>query len=192
MKRVPATPEGIAEAAALIRAGEVVAYPTETVYGLGADPFSDTAVERLFEVKGRARDKAVLLIVADMEQLTCVAAHISPRAQAYMEAFWPGPLSLVLPSASGLPDLLTGGSPTICVRCPACETARALCLAVGGPITSTSANLSGQEPARDLTRLNLPGVALAIDGGILPPSAPSTIIEPESGAILRQGAIKID
>ncbi|HEO71653.1 MAG TPA: hypothetical protein ENN80_10350, partial [Candidatus Hydrogenedentes bacterium] len=87
MRLVPATPEGIEEAAQAIRNAEVVAYPTETVYGLGADPFSEEAVRRLFGAKGRDWGKPVLLIVADFEQLSAVVGHISDAARAYAEAF---------------------------------------------------------------------------------------------------------
>ena len=91
------TPQGLAKAAELLHAGEVVAYPTETVYGLGADPFSVEALDSLYRVKRRDPGSPVLLIVSSMEQLDSIVAAISPRAAAYAAAFWPGPLSLLLP-----------------------------------------------------------------------------------------------
>ncbi|MDQ1257876.1 MAG: L-threonylcarbamoyladenylate synthase, partial [Candidatus Hydrogenedentes bacterium] len=111
------------------------------------------------------------------------------RARAYAEAFWPGPLSLLLPKAPGLPDALTAGRGEVCVRCPGLDTARALCRAAGSALTSTSANRSGQSPARSLDELDLPGVSIAIDGGTLPPSPPSTVFDPETCRILREGVI---
>jgi L-threonylcarbamoyladenylate synthase len=189
MRIVPAAAEGIALAAEAIRRGEIAAYPTETVYGLGADPFSESALMHLFEIKGRDAQNPILLIVAGLDQLEGVAGPLSDRARAYAEAFWPGPLSLLLPKAPGLPDALTAGRGEVCVRCPGLETARALCRAAGSALTSTSANRSGQAPARSLDELDLPGVVIAIDGGLLPPSSPSTVFDPESGRILREGAI---
>jgi len=189
MRIVPPTDEGLAQAADAIRAGHVVAYPTETVYGLAVDPFNTDAVERLFRVKGRDRGNPVLLIVGGLYQLPCVTRGLSDAARAYADAFWPGPLSLLLPRADALPDSVTAGSENVCIRCPACSIARGLCRAVGGPITSSSANASGQPPARAVADLDLPGVALAIDGGLLPPSPPSTVFDPDTGSVLRPGAI---
>lgn len=189
MRIVPPTPEGIALAADAIRADEVVAYPTETVYGLGANPFSEEAIRKLFEVKSRSTQNPVLLIVADDSQLREVAAEVSPRAAACAKAFWPGPLSMLFPKAARVPGILTAGRDKVCVRKTSCAIARDLCLAVGSAITSSSANPAGQPPARCLGDLALPGIALAIDGGILEPSPPSTVFDPDEGAVLRHGAI---
>lgn len=189
MKIVPPDAEGIARAAALLRTGGVVAYPTETVYGLAVDPLSPEAVDRLFEVKGREERNPVLLIVDNASQLEAVTASIPDAARPYMDRFWPGPLSMLFPRDPALPEQLTAGGAKVCVRCPANETARALCRAFGGALTSTSANRSGEPPATSVDGLNLPGVDLAIDAGPLPPSAPSTIFDPETGTVLREGAI---
>jgi len=183
------TASNLIRAATALKAGEVVAYPTETVYGLGVDPFQEAAIEKLFEAKGRERDQAILLIVADEEQLRSVVSAIPPSARPYMEAFWPGPLSLLLPKHPDLPEAIAPGKDKICVRCPGSAESRALCRAFGGALTSTSANRSGQPPVTSLENLRLPGVALGIDGGVLPPAAPSTILDPESGQVLRAGAI---
>lgn len=179
----------IARAVQCLREGKIVAYPTETVYGLAVDPFNVAALTRLFEVKGRDREKAILLIVGQNAHLEKVTSRVSPRAQAYMDAFWPGPLSLLLPKHADLPEELAPGLDKICVRCPGLDVARTLCNAFGGPITSTSANASGESPATDLASLRLPGVALGLDAGTLAPSAPSTILDAESGVILREGAV---
>jgi L-threonylcarbamoyladenylate synthase len=183
------SPEAMRQAAKLLRAGEIVAYPTETVYGLAVDPMNQRALNRLFQAKGRAREKAILLIVGDPSQLAGVVDSISSKAQNYMNTFWPGPLSLLLPRHADLPEELAPGEITICVRCPSSRPARDFCLEFGGAITSTSANLSGQEPVRQLTDLEIPEVALGLDAGLLPPSQASTILNPETGVILRPGAI---
>lgn len=181
--------ETYAEAAHLIRGGGVVAHPTETVYGLATDPFSESAVEALFHVKGRESRNPILLIVADEHQLAEVVREITPAARRCIDAFWPGPLTLLFPKAAGLPDTLTAGQDRIAVRCPACAIARDLCAAYGRALTSTSANRSGCPPATRVQEIDLEGVALAIDGGALPESAPSTLLDPESGRILRAGAL---
>ncbi len=181
--------EGLAIAAACIRSGGIVAYPTETVYGLAVDPFSEEAVAALFEAKGRAPEQPVLLVIADLDQLGRVAGAVSERASAYAEAFWPGPLSLVLPRADALPKAVTAGRSDVCVRCPSSDVTRALCRAAGMPLTSTSANRSGESPARSLSEIDLPGVAFGVDGGRLEDSPPSTVLEPERGAVLREGAV---
>lgn len=189
MKIVPPTYEGLSEAAELLFDGEVVAYPTETVYGLAADPFSEEGLAKLFEIKGRNDGNPVLLIIDDEDDLFDVVSDVSERAEKFIEAFWPGPLSLLLPRVADLPKLVTAGQEKVCVRCPACEIARDLCQVYGGPLTSTSANRSGQPPARSLAEIDLPGVALAIDGGILEPSLPSTVYDPDEDRMVREGCI---
>lgn len=189
MRVVLPTAENLTEAAALIRAGEVVAYPTETVYGLACDPFSTTAIEKLFAAKGRAESNPVLLIASNIDQVIQVVATISDNARTYADRFWPGPLSMLFPKSDRVPAALCAGGPNVCVRIPAHETARALCVAVGHAITSTSANKSGEPPATSPHEIDLPGVALCIDGGTLPPSQPSTIFDPDTRTILREGAI---
>jgi L-threonylcarbamoyladenylate synthase len=189
VKIVAPTAEGIAEAARAICAGHVVAYPTETVYGLAVDPFSPEALQRLFAVKARDAANPVLLIVADLDQIKDVASAISDAARACALAFWPGPLSMLFPRSPNVPETLTAGSDRVCVRCTASPIARDLCRAVGTAITSTSANRSGQPPARSLAELDLPGIAVGIDAGALPPSPPSTVFDPDTGLVLREGAI---
>lgn len=189
MIRVEADAAGLAQAVDILRDGGIVAYPTETVYGLAVDPFNEPAVQRLIEAKGRGADQAILLIISEQTQLPRCAAAINPAAERCMEAFWPGPLTLLFPKAPGLAPSLTGERDTIAVRCPAHETARALCAAFSGPVTSTSANRSGQSPAMAPGELDVPGVDLFIDGGTLPPSKPSTLYDPVAGRILREGAV---
>jgi L-threonylcarbamoyladenylate synthase len=179
----------LAIAAKAIRDGEVVAYPTDTVYGLGVNPFSDEAIRRLFAVKQREAHKPVLLIVANDQQLHEVVSSISSVAKTYMQAFWPGPLSILFPKSSRLPMSLTGGSEKVCVRCPASRFARDFCHAAGSALTSSSANLSGEPPVQSLAQLDLPGVSVGIDAGILNDSEVSTVFDPAHGLVLRKGAV---
>jgi L-threonylcarbamoyladenylate synthase len=187
----PLSPDiaGIAQATQSIRAGGVVAYPTETVYGLGADPFSPAAIDRLFRIKERDRGKPVLLIVAGEEQLLELVADISPVARALMSAFWPGPLSLLFPRSGRIPSEVTGGHAGVCVRCTSHPIARDLCLATGHAITSTSANIAGMPPALTVADCALPGVDYCIDAGTLEPSPPSTVFDPDRLQLIRPGVI---
>lgn len=189
---LPPSPGAFTRAAEILRAGGVVAHPTETVYGLAVDPFSDAALQRLFAVKGRPETNPVLVIVADTSQLEALCGPLPAAARALADAFWPGPLSLVLPEGPPMPALLTAGTGRICARCPAHEDARALAAAFGGPVTSTSANRSGELPALTAHNALLPGVGLAIDGGTLAPSRPSTIYDVVKKQILREGPIALD
>lgn len=189
MIRVAVSPAAIAQAAESLRTGSIVAYPTETVYGLAVDPFSESALRALMQAKGRPETNPILCVIAGSDQLDRLVAEVSPAARRCIEAFWPGPLSLVLPRAVGVPDLLTAGTEKVCVRCPAHETARALAAAFGGPITSTSANRSGEPAVNALDSLDLEGIALALDAGPLAPSAPSTVYDPDTRRVFREGAV---
>lgn len=192
MKPVMPDAAGIAEAAAAIASGHVVAYPTETVYGLGTDPFSEQALDHLFHIKARDEHHPVLLIVADARQALTLTDTVSPRALACIQAFWPGPLSLLLPAVPGIPNRLLDASGHVCVRCPGHEIARELCRRVAGPITSTSANLSGMPPARTAQDAGISGVTLVLEGGTLNPSPPSTVYDPETNSILRPGPVTME
>ena len=189
MKVVGSDARGLAEAAEALRAGEVVAYPTETVYGLGVDPFSEAAVERLFALKGRAPDNPVLLVAADLAQVEAVVSELSPKALVCADAFWPGPLSLLLSRSGKLPEVVTAGLPKVCVRCTADDVARRLCQAFGGALTSTSANVSGGAPACCLEDIKLDGITIGVDGGKLDASLPSTVYDPDLDEVVRAGVI---
>lgn len=189
MRRCVPDAAAITAAVDALRAGEVIAYPTETVYGLGADPFNEQALDRLFAVKGRDARQAVLLIVAKETQLQELVAAVSPRARVLMEKFWPGPLSLLFEPKPGLHASLLGPGGKVCVRCSSHALAQDLCQGFGHAITSTSANRSGEAPAIRGDAIALEGVALVLDGGTLAPSAPSTVYDPEQGLVLREGAI---
>lgn len=180
---------GFAKAVDALRSGEVVAHPTETVYGLAVNPFSHAALKRLWDLKDRDPNHPVLLIVDDPAQLDAIVAEVSPRARRCIERFWPGPLTLLLPKTDSVPVELTGGRLKVAVRQPAHPVARRLCAQAATPLTSTSANRSGLPPARDPAAIRLPGVAVCLDGGVLPPSLASTIYDPDEDVVVRDGAV---
>ena len=134
----------IVHAASCLRSGKLVAFPTETVYGLGADALDAVAVARIFEVKGRPNTSPVIVHVSDHEMVATVAASWPDKAQILAENFWPGPLTLVLPKTPAVPDIVTAGLPTVGVRMPAHPIALALIAAAQVPIAAPSANRFGQ------------------------------------------------
>ena len=186
------TGEAIVTACKVLRAGGVVAFPTETYYGLAVDPFNPAALSRLFTLKGRAADKPVLLIVENPSQLSTLVAEIPRSFVLLMERFWPGPLTLVFPGAPSLSGMLTGGRDTIGVRVSSHPVARQLVRAFGGPITATSANFSGHPAAvtaggvRDQFG---PEVDAVLDGGATPGGQGSTLLGYQEGKVclLRAG-----
>jgi L-threonylcarbamoyladenylate synthase len=185
------------EAAAIIRAGEIVAVPTDTLYGLAADPFSKSAVERVFAVKKRSAERALPLIAADIAQVEAHLGRLSPDARRLATAFWPGPLTLLVPRSATMPGELTGGLAQVGVRVPAHAVARELCRACGRPLTATSANTSGSpasaEPG-EIARTLGDAVALLLDAGPAPGGPPSTIVDVSEGAVrlLRRGSVPWD
>jgi L-threonylcarbamoyladenylate synthase len=193
----PAQPAGtaIAEAVEVLRGGGVVAYPTDTLYGLAVDPANDTAVRRLFDLKGRDAAAAIALIAADAAQAEH-AGQFGPVERRLATAFWPGPLTIVVPAADTLSRLLAPRG-TLGVRVPAHAVARALAQQFGECITATSANRSGATaPASAAGVLGAfpDGVDLVLDGGAVQGGAPSTIVEVIDGRLTlhRAGAIAWD
>ena len=178
---------------AILRGGGVVAYPTETFYGLGALARDAAAIERLARAKGRPEGKPLPLVAADVAMVEEVA-ELAGLARRLADRFWPGPLTLVLPARSGLPDAITGGTGTVGIRVPGSDIARALCRAAGGPIVSTSANPSGGPPPSEAGALDA-ALAARLDGildaGPSPGGLPSTVVSAVGGRLelLRDGAI---
>jgi tRNA threonylcarbamoyl adenosine modification protein (Sua5/YciO/YrdC/YwlC family) len=180
---------------AALQAGELVVYPTETFYAIGADAFSPTALRRLFEVKRREPGRPIGLIAADTAMAFSVAREIPIDARRLADAFWPGALTIVLPARGDLaPEL--AGSDGVGVRVSPNPVARALSAGIGRPITATSANLSGQAPAStlDQARAGLgEKVKVYLEGGKLTASAPSTVIavgvDGSGWKMMRVGAI---
>lgn len=181
-------------AAAILRAGGLVAFPTETVYGLGGDARSDQAVTRIFEAKGRPRFNPLIAHVADQAAAEALALF-DDRARALAVAFWPGPLTLVLPirPGGGLSDLVTAGLPTVALRVPAHPVAQALLVAFGGPLAAPSANPSGRvSPTRAAHVMDgLAGrIDAVIDGGACEVGVESTIVGLSGPAtLLRPGGL---
>ena len=197
MERAPiitADKPGIVQAADRIRSGGVVVYPTETVYGLGADPFNTSAFARIYELKGREAEKGLILLIRCRQDLDALVADVPRSAENLINAFWPGPLTLVFPAAPGLPKHLPGPASTIALRMSDAAVASALLHHAGGPITSTSANPSGQPPARSARQAaDVLGqcVDFILDGGESSDPRPSTLVDVTGGSprILRPGRI---
>jgi L-threonylcarbamoyladenylate synthase len=163
---------------AALQAGELVVYPTETFYAIGADAFSSKALQRLFQVKGREPGRPVGLIAADTAMAFSVAREIPIDARRLADAFWPGPLTLVLPARDGIAPELAGAD-GVGVRVSPNPIARALSAGIGRPITATSANLSGGAPAKTLEQARAglgEKIKVYLEGGKLMASAPSTVV----------------
>lgn len=196
-KTPPDHPEihSLPEAIDALNAGELVVYPTETFYAVGADPFSNAALDRLFAVKGRAAARLVALIAGDRDSAFSLASEIPPAARRLADLFWPGPLTLILPARSGLPAPISGPDLRVAVRVSPHPIARALTRALGRPITATSANRSGEPPARTLAEARAAlgdKVKVFLEGGTLTAAAPSTIVSVTSDewTVVRAGAIE--
>jgi len=183
----------VRRAAEVLRAGGIVAYPTETFYGLGALASSLAALARLTSAKLRPAGKPLPVLVSGREMLAGLVARLDPLASALADRFWPGPLTLVLPAAPGLaPEIAAGG--TVGLRVPGSEVARDLSRLAGGPITSTSANPSGGPPPvrpSDLAPELAARIDAVLDGGETLGGLPSTVVAVEEGQVrlLRAGAV---
>ncbi|SDI61893.1 L-threonylcarbamoyladenylate synthase [Alteribacillus bidgolensis] len=185
---------GIKEAALWIKRGEAVAFPTETVYGLGADATNDEAVEKIFEAKGRPGDNPLIVHIGNQEQLSDLASSVPPLAQKLAEHFWPGPLTLILPKKQEVSSKVTAGLDTVAVRMPDHEAARALIKEAGVPVAAPSANQSGRpSPTKaEHVKHDLSGkVAGIVDGGSSGFGLESTVVDcsGEIAWILRPGGI---
>ena len=191
----PARPDPIVleRAAGVIRAGGLVAIPTDTLYGLAADPFNPDAVARVFAVKKRDRGKPLPLVAFDTAQVRARLGELSRLAGRLADHYWPGPLTLVIPSCGDLAPDVTAGTGRVAVRVPAHEVARGLCRAVLGPLTATSANVSGRTATRLADAMaGMEDVELLLDAGATPGGPPSTIVDttgPEP-RLVRAGAIR--
>jgi len=189
------SPAQIAEAAAAIRRGEIVAYPTETFYGLAVDALDPVALARLFALKGRDGDKASALLVADLAMFATLCTEVPARARELAAAHWPGPLTLALPARADLPAAIVYEG-FVAARVSSHPLAEALVARVGRPITATSANPAGGDPARTAAEVRDHfGVESfhLLDGGQTPGGAPSTLVRLRGDAVevLRKGAIEL-
>lgn len=193
----PAAPDGavLGEAAAVLKHGGVVAFPTETFYGLGAAALDRRAVRRIFELKGRPETKPLLVLV-DSIGMAGTVAEVGARARALAARHWPGALTLVLRARPHVPAEVTAGTGTIGVRVSPHPVAQGLVRALGGPVTAPSANPSGLEPPTTAAGVlaHFEGaVELVLDGGPTPGGDPSTVLDltVEPPRVLRQGAVRV-
>lgn len=187
-------PGALAQAVAVLRSGGLVAFPTDTVYGVGAHAYLPAAVARLYAAKVRPEGKAIPLLLGDAADIERVSRNLPPLTQRLTNAFWPGALTLVVPRNPELPDIVTAGGPTVAVRLPDHPVPRALARALGAPLAATSANLSGQAEASSAADVmaQLDGrIDLLLDGGRCPGGVPSSVVDltVQPPAILRQGAL---
>ena len=188
------TEETFQRAAVILRSGGVVAFSTETYYGLAVDPLQHQALERLFRIKQRSRNLPILVLVSGIEQIHLLASELPTMFYRLIDCFWPGPLTLVCPALPTLPPSLTGNTGTIGLRQSPDETANRLIAAFGGPITATSANISGAAAAvtpDEVARIFGAEVDLILDGGTAPGGSGSTLVgfRGESLYCLREGKI---
>jgi L-threonylcarbamoyladenylate synthase len=176
-----------ADLRAHLRRGGLVAYPTESCYGLGCDPRNRRALKRLIRLKGRSAAKGLLLIADHFKRLQPFIHALNPAERARMQHSWPGPVTWVVPAAKACPPLLTGGRPTIAVRVTAHPEAARLCRSLGMALVSTSANKSGQKPAKTAAecRRIFGAQVRVIDGRIGQRRRPSTLIDLATGTVLR-------
>ncbi len=193
MKALRPDARGLARAAAVIRRGGLAAFPTETVYGLGASAFDPAAAAGIFEAKGRPHFDPLIVHIADLRQLRSVAAEVPPAAALLARRFWPGPLTLVLKKRPAIPDIVTSGLATVAVRMPAHPVAARL-IRLAGPLAAPSANRFGRlspTTAEHVLRQLGPRGVMVVDGGPAKHGIESTIVAFERGrpVILRRGAL---
>lgn len=192
---LPPTDAAIAEAAALIRAGELVAFPTETVYGLGADGLNREAVAKIFQAKGRPGDNPLILHISALDQITpLIACELSPVAKKMADAFWPGPLTMIFPKSARVPENVSAGLSTVAIRFPAHPDAQRLIAAAETPIAAPSANRSGKPSPTTANHVfeDMDGrIPLILDGGECLVGVESTVVDMTGPVphILRPGGI---
>lgn len=187
-------PENLAAAVEALKRGDVIVFPTETLYGLGADTLNDAAVEKVFRLKGRDPRNPIPVLVADQEMLDTLVAKVPMTAQKLMDRYWPGPLTLVLPGRKNIPKPLCNPTGGVAVRISSQPNATLLVNGLGRPLTATSANPSGKEPARTLQVAKnyfADRVDVFVDGGTLTSKSGSTVVEvmEDSIKIIREGEI---
>jgi L-threonylcarbamoyladenylate synthase len=191
---LPANESSVEKAAGLLKAGRLVAFPTETVYGLGANGFDESAVARIFEAKGRPQDNPLILHVAGAEEVGPLVKHVPEEAKLLIRAFWPGPLTIVLEAAEAVPSAVRAGLPTVAVRCPDNAWARLLIARCGFPLAAPSANRSGRPSPTTAASVHedMKGkIPLILDGGPCRVGLESTVLTlaNEPPRVLRPGFV---
>jgi len=193
--KIDSNPEAVsANARTVLLAGGVIAFPTDTFYGLGVDPFNREAVNRVFELKGREKNKPLILLISSRTQLETMVKEITPAHAALIQKFWPGPLTLLFKPGSVIPENVLAGSARIGIRQPGNTMTRDLISALDHPITAPSANLSGESPpitAKQVQQSFGDRVDLIIDGGACQGGGPSTLVDAVERPVrlVRQGVI---
>ena len=192
----PEHPEAglIARAADLIGRGQVVAIPTDTLYGLAANPFDSGAVERVFAIKGRPQNLPLLLLIDSVDMACELARNLPPQFERLAKRFWPGPLTIVVDASANVPAKVTGGTGRIGLRLPAAAIPRALVKQAGVPVTGTSANRTGETEcasAQEVEQRLGESVPLILDGGVSRARQTSTVVSvrADSWEVLREGVI---
>ena len=190
-------PGAIEEAVRLLAADQLVVFPTDTVYGVGAHGLREAAVVKLFDAKVRPPHKAIPLLLSDAADVEQVGERLTPLARSLMARYWPGALTLVVWARPGLPPSLTAGEPTVALRVPDCAITRDLIRRLGVPLAATSANVSGQPPARtaqEAAEALADQVALILDGGPAPIGEASTVLDVtvDPPRVLRRGHLVDD
>ncbi len=175
----------IKKASDIIKNNGIVIYPTETVYGIGANIFSNNSLEKVFKIKKRNKDKPVSVAVSDFGMMEDLV-YIGEKEKRFIDLFLPGPVTVVLKKKKKVPDILTYGSELVGIRFPDHETTIKLIQLAGVPITSTSANISGEAPPNRVAQIKIPADYI-IDGGDCS-GEPSTVVDLVNGRILRKGA----
>jgi L-threonylcarbamoyladenylate synthase len=192
---LPHSTEARDRAARIVRSGGVIAFRTDTFYGLGADPFDREALLRIKKIKGREDGKPILVIISDRENASRFFSESPLQFQTLADHFWPGALTIVAQAQAGLPEELTAGTGTIGVRLPDDEDVRTFVRACGGALTATSANRSGMPPARSAKQVEdyFGGeIDLILDSGPTRSEEPSTVLDisKEKPQIIREGVVK--
>jgi L-threonylcarbamoyladenylate synthase len=182
---------------AALQRGQVIAFPTDTVYGIGVHAFMPEAVARLYTVKGRPKDMPIPLLLPDISAIAWVCVDVPDLAWQLAERFWPGGLSLILHRAPVVPDIVTAGGPTVAVRLPDHDLARDLCRALVAPLAATSANphsLAAPVTAAEVSAALAGRIPLILDGGACPGGVASTVLDLTISppAILRAGPVTVD
>jgi L-threonylcarbamoyladenylate synthase len=185
----------IEQALQVLSAGGLVAFPTDTVYGVGALAFLAPAVERIYRAKGRPHSKAIPMLLDSPARLPEVAERMSPEVSLLAQKFWPGPLTIVLTRSRAVPEIVTAGGTSVAVRVPDHSFALRLIAAAGGALATTSANLSGQpDPvtAQEVVAFLGGRIELILDGGLCPGGIPSTVVDLTGSPphVVRWGATK--
>lgn len=188
------THENLTRVADVVARGGVIAFRTDTFYGLGADPFNAVAVQKIKDLKGREGNKPILVLISDVEQLGRLIENPSAAFDEVAKQFWPGALTIIGKATGPLPSELTAGTKSVGVRLPDDETVRSLVRACGGALTATSANPSGEPPARSAAEASKyfgESVDLIVDGGATKTDYPSTVVDASGSEVklVREGSI---